>query len=267
MADDETHPLEEKLDKLGKKLDRLINLARAAGLPDDRVLVFNHRGKLVKLYLPNAAVDGVQAIILRNADFFEAPLLNRIKELGLIGPDTTVFDIGANIGNHTVFFSKILRAKQVYAFEPQEYCVHVLERNLSLNGLEAVEVACVGVGAASGQAVLDRFQSRNHGAAAFSPAEEGDVDMIALDDFVAQNMIDEVSFVKVDVEGHAAEVLQGAEKTLSRFKPPLWAELLPRFNEVDPVLELISPLGYSVAEKLSRTDYLFHHKDHLISGV
>lgn len=65
-------------------------------------------------------------------------MLNAVRELGIVGRGSVVFDIGANIGNYIVFFAKILGAKQVQAFEPQEYCAPVLKEKLGLNAINTV---------------------------------------------------------------------------------------------------------------------------------
>jgi hypothetical protein len=56
-------------------MGQLVQINRTACLPDSQVLTFNYRGMLVQFYLPNALHDGVQSIILRNGDFFEAGML------------------------------------------------------------------------------------------------------------------------------------------------------------------------------------------------
>ena len=49
-------------------------------------------------------------------DYYEGYILNEwTKE---IGPVEVVFDIGANIGNHTVYFAKHTEARKIYSFEP-----------------------------------------------------------------------------------------------------------------------------------------------------
>ena len=47
-------------------------------------------------------------------------------------------DVGANIGNHSIFFSKFF--KKVYSFEPQESVFKLLENNVNMNNLENIKI-------------------------------------------------------------------------------------------------------------------------------
>ncbi|MGD9483330.1 FkbM family methyltransferase [Streptomyces sp. TRM70308] len=55
----------------------------------------------------------------------------------------------------------------------------------------------------------------------------------------------DVRLVKIDVDGHEAAVLRGAEATLRRWRPALFVELETRIAPPGPVLELLSDLGYA----------------------
>ncbi|GAA4680385.1 hypothetical protein GCM10023347_38890 [Streptomyces chumphonensis] len=57
--------------------------------------------------------------------------------------------------------------------------------------------------------------------------------------------LDDVRLVKVDVDGHEAAVLRGAERTLARCRPALFVELEVRIQPVEPVLELLAGHGYT----------------------
>jgi FkbM family methyltransferase len=59
------------------------------------------------------------------------------------------------------------------------------------------------------------------------------------------------SFIKIDVEGHEREVLEGAKETLLRSRPALLVEVI--HSEVIPFL---SELGYQVRWTL-RSNHLF----------
>lgn len=50
-----------------------------------------------------------------------------------LGENKIVVDIGANIGNHTVFFANVCKAKKVYSFEPQEKVFEILKKNVEIN--------------------------------------------------------------------------------------------------------------------------------------
>ena len=52
----------------------------------------------------------------------------------LVRPDDTIFDIGANIGAHTLHFARLVGRKgRVHAFEPTDFAFGKLKTNLALN--------------------------------------------------------------------------------------------------------------------------------------
>ena len=47
-----------------------------------------------------------------------------------------VYDIGANIGNHTLYFSRTLNPKKIYSFEPAKELFETLNFNIKVNGFK-----------------------------------------------------------------------------------------------------------------------------------
>jgi hypothetical protein len=66
------------------------------------------------------------------------------EELGIIAKHFkggTFVDIGANVGNHSIFAAKFLGASTVIAFEPNPASYVTFKCNMALNGLESRIVA------------------------------------------------------------------------------------------------------------------------------
>ena len=63
-----------------------------------------------------------------------------------------------------------------------------------------------------------------------------EVDVITLDDFVDQNAIKSIDFIKIDVEQNELKTLKGARKTLEKFKPILMLEVTIDFQEIKDLL-------------------------------
>lgn len=178
-----------------------------------------------------------------------------------------VFDIGCNIGNHSVFFAKILQAGKIFAFDPQPYCAAVYAKNMKANGITCATFEQMGLGRAAMRANVSRFVETNYGATRFATADEGDFAIDSLDNYCAAAKIKAIDFIKIDVEGMALDVIDGAAKTLAKHRPPLWVELIPRFGEIEPARAALAELGYDMAFRMTRTDYMFHHKDRPIAGL
>jgi hypothetical protein len=70
----------------------------------------------------------------RNGTFYEA------EDLALIAPHvpqgSTFVDIGANVGNHTVYAAMILGVARVIPVEPNPLALRLLMLNVMMNGLE-----------------------------------------------------------------------------------------------------------------------------------
>ncbi|MFZ4215383.1 hypothetical protein ACOZB2_28835, partial [Pantoea endophytica] len=78
---------------------------------------FAHGNKLVHMNLPNQQ-DFIQNVIKSNRRFYEPEMLADIAARTKLG--STILDIGANIGNHSVYFGLFCGAKKVMSFEPQD---------------------------------------------------------------------------------------------------------------------------------------------------
>lgn len=197
--------------------------------------------------------DYIQTEILINRQFFEITELNKIHKY--VNNGMTFLDIGANIGNHSLYFASILKAGEVYSFEPMEFTYSILKKNISLNGLEnTVTLFNCGLGSSTTKAriILDGVKSNNLGSTALSESVEGTIEIRRLDYFEFPEKID---FIKIDVERMESQVLTGARETILRDKPILWIEIFEdKYKEVSKILE---DFGYEQTEILSADNYIF----------
>lgn len=238
------------------KLDDLIAATLLQSLGPERIIEFAAFDTLVRMHLPFAATDVIQRHILTRQGFYEAPLLAQMR--GLIRPGAVVVDIGANIGNHALFFAMICGAGMVHAFEPMRLTFGLLQRNAALNGLSNLRCVNAGLGAEEGRAALLAWPANNIGAArlAATAGGGGGAGGYAVTTLDAQRL-DRVDFVKIDVEGTHLAVLDGARETLLRHRPPVWLELRPGQGELEPGDAAMRGLGYRRTRALSRNDYLY----------
>lgn len=247
-----------KLDQLIRLMDEQVHLQRVALLEAGHILRFNGPGAArIAFSLPDAQDDYLQRVILRTRGFYEARLLAMVAALGLVGPQSVVCDIGANIGNHTVYFTRVMGAAKVLAFEPQSHCHATLTDNIALNGLQdrAVAYNCL-IGAVTGNGTLSRFNARNLGGTSFAASDLGDLPLFALDEVIEQDDLARLDLIKIDVEGMQMEVLQGAEGVLDKQRPAIWIELLPRENAYEPVRLYLERFGYKPMQ-MGFNDVLF----------
>ena len=128
-------------------------------------------------------------------------------------------DCGANIGNHSVFFCGMFR--KVYSFEPNPRTFRLLQFNS--HDLQNVECLNLGLSDRDGSFKLS-VPRTNVGGASLTNSDLADetadtisVEMRTLDGLNLE--IDDLLFVKVDVEGHELSALRDAEDVIEKYLP------------------------------------------------
>lgn len=195
------------------------------------------------------------AVIRQTRTFYEIDLLMKCREIYI--PGSAVVDVGANIGNHTVFFAAMLGAR-VHAFEPYPPNQELLELNVAVNDLVDLVTThrcALGETSANGKAQVE--QSGNLGRVRIS-SDGGEIRVHALDEIIIDTPI---GMIKIDVEGSELAVLRGAAETIRRWRPDLLveAESAERFQMV---ARFLHPLGYAPRGRYAWTPtYLFSSLD------
>jgi len=223
---------------LRRSIDDLVAIQRAALLPAERVFTFHFHDKEIRLALPRAEADTIQRIILRTGSFYELPVLSQLRSF--VQPGAVVVDAGANIGNHSVFFARILAARRVIAYEPQRYAFDILRRNAELNAPDIIDCRNVALGAKATRARIVNYGPTNLGATSFAFDEAGDFDVMRLDD----ENLDELHLLKIDVEGAQSDVIAGAERTLEQHRPIVLCEVQEMIGDNRATYEFFEARGY-----------------------
>lgn len=140
------------------------------------------------------------------------------------------FDIGASIGNHTLFFA-MLGAK-VYSFEPFQESYNHLYDNVALNNFRLSIFKCA-LGDRIGQCSMKPMSTANCG---MNQVVEGnDVEMVTID---SMECFDGYDMIKIDVEHFNKELIMGAKRTFTKGKGDIYieAETTAERDEVDAML-------------------------------
>lgn len=154
-----------------------------------------------------AALDGLAALIERQ-----------------VPRNSTVIDVGANIGLSTILLARM--TERVIAFEPSPPNVAFLRRNLERNGITNVEVHAAAVSDRPGTL---RFHVAQFGAGSHvvttghvsGGMPTVNVPAVTLDG----TDLPPIAFVKIDAEGHEPDVLAGARRLLTRDRPLVYSEV------------------------------------------
>jgi FkbM family methyltransferase len=144
-----------------------------------------------------------------------------------VSPGATVVDVGANIGFYTLLLSQLVtNSGRVLAFEPMPVGLERLRTNLRLNAVRNVDVREQAVAATNGTARFFLGPPEHTSISSLHRIEDAEainVDCTTLD--AALGGYPRVDFLKVDVEGAEADVLNGAIETLKRGVPYIIGEV------------------------------------------
>lgn len=157
-----------------------------------------------------------------NGVFYESADLRALSEVFPAGG--TFVDIGANIGNHTLFAALVWKAAKIVPFEPNPLAFNTMFHNISVNGLrDVVDLSNIGLGLSDKEAGGFAMQkmANNLGGARMLPGK-GTLQVFRGDDLLAGL---EPDLIKIDVEGMELEVLRGLEGLLKDRKPMLFVEV------------------------------------------
>jgi FkbM family methyltransferase len=162
-----------------------------------------------------------------------------------------VFDIGANIGWHTLNWARAVPEAAVYAFEPSPATAAVLRRNVTANGftqrVEIVEVAMADtVGKARFFECADSAYSSVKDTGRSPVARQLEVACTTLDRFVTERGVFP-HLIKIDVEGLEHEVVTGGRQCLSERHPDVLVEIYGGSNSnTNPAatVSLLQSIGY-----------------------
>lgn len=177
----------------------------------------------------------------------EVPSIRYVRNAALAG--TTVIDVGANKGVFSIYMSRAAGPTgKLIAFEAQpELGEHLLAVKRSF-GLDNMVLVNKGLSSAPGTLTMRRSEAGSGMASFHSPAsrdlEEVEIPVIRLDDYVREQNIGPVSFIKCDVEGHELDVFRGGQTLLARDKPTLLFECHDNEAEKGELFDFLSGLGY-----------------------
>ena len=217
----------------------------------DGIHQFPYFDKEVKFYLPQADVEHIQASILTKNSFYESNLLDFGNRINFFAGD--VVDVGANIGNHSLYFAIMSKAMSVVAFEPTPNQIKIFKKNVEINKLKNVSLHECGLGEKRSKGIINGHDPKNAGGIRILNDPAGSIDIKTLDSFKLKGC----DFIKVDVEGFEYNVLIGAKKTITKYRPNLWLELLIDQEKIQKTRDLLAEYDYQEVAAFEGENYFF----------
>jgi len=188
----------------------------------DKVNV-NYRGKNITINT-YSEYETISYDIKNKKNFYEIEFLEYI--LNNHPKQKNIIDIGANIGNHSLFFSEFMEYDKIYCFEPFESNVEILRENLKDKNVEIYPLA---LSDKIGDQILYNSQQGNNGGFSLECYDHPSSKSYKVLDSVKVNTLDSYNFenitmIKIDVESHELPVLNGSIETIKRNKPIIFVE-------------------------------------------
>lgn len=197
------------------------------------------------LILPNDALG--QALI--NKGDFEPHFYNVAKNV--IKEGDICLDCGANLGYHTVTMAKLVgKSGKVVAFEPLRIIYQQLSGNVFLNDLRNVVTINAAIGNEQKITQMDYVDVDNPNGVNIGATKVGSsgdqVEMIPIDLVIQED----VSFIKIDVQGSEVALLNGANEMIKKSRPIMFVEV------EDTWLRYFQQSAESLLNKIMSLDYI-----------
>jgi len=176
--------------------------------------------------------------IIRSTTFYEIGLLQYIRSLKLKG---IYIDVGANMGNHSIFFINECECIKLHCFEPHPDTYNTLLYNIQLNNYKQTDIELHNCALGDNDCLVNlHINTKNSGDCKII-SENGNIKCLRLDNCISDNGI---CLIKIDAQGYELKILHGAAKLIEKNHPVLICETdtEKEFEEIDSYLH---SLGYS----------------------
>ena len=167
---------------------------------------------------------------------FEKHILFFIRDMLSKNPQAVFLDIGANVGQHSLFASQY--AHTVHAFEPFTPLLDQFKKNRADNQIKNIHIHPVGFGSENAIKAFykppEKFMGCGSFLSDFIPDSNKDATMLTVvrgDEYLQQHGISSCELMKIDVEGYEKFVLLGLQNTLKKMRPVILMEITKRMNE------------------------------------
>lgn len=166
----------------------------------------------------------------------------------------TFYDIGANIGWHSLNLAGKYRDATFYCFEPIPVTFQHLQGNIHLNSFNNIHAFNLALSDKNNLQNFFFYEKCSGNASAIDLTGRSDVSTIEcqqkkLDEFYNEERLSPPEFIKCDVEGAELMVFKGALSTLKNHTPIVMAEILRKWSDKyhynpNEIFELFLNNGY-----------------------
>lgn len=169
----------------------------------------------------------------------------------LVKHANTILDVGANTGIYALIAKCLNSSAQVHAIEPMPLISQKIATNNDLNKFDII-IHTLGLSNYTGSAVVftedTDFQysvAVNKDVSSGRAKNKVEIKVERLDDFAHRMSIDSIELIKLDVESHEPEVLEGMGMLLQQWHPSILIEVWGTDGLKD-ILSRIDGIDYKI---------------------
>lgn len=193
-----------------------------------------YKTKTGNYYLPTDAYEDTVANTIINNHIFDQEVVNYASKF--IKPNTTVLDVGSNFGQMSFLFSELAGENgTVHAFDADDWIYEILVKNIEANSKVGRIIPHFGaVHNTAGETLFfpdqdfERFGTYGSYGIDFNAVKGRQVKTITIDSLKIE---EEISFMKIDIQGGDLFAMKGAKKTIERNRMPIIFEYEYLFEE------------------------------------
>jgi len=198
-----------------------------------------------------------------------------IKIKDLVSKNATIFDIGANVGLLTLPFAKQIPDGMVYSFEADSDNYSKLETNVKINNFKNVKTFHKAIQDDPNKKTITFYKRRaidgdklvNNGLSTLEKIDLHVVDSVevgcsTIDNFVSENNVQSLDFIKIDVEGSEIKVLKGGIKTIQSRQPIILYEYSTTIDKLSNSEN--SQQSFDFIQELGYTQFVIQNENKLV---
>jgi FkbM family methyltransferase len=116
----------------------------------------------------------------------------------IVRPQSVILEVGANIGNHAIFYEKYINPAKVILIGPNPDVIQLLRKNIEMNGCIEMDTSLLGIVAGKKRNIffMKDIQIKNLGSAYLESNPDGNIQVATLDEIIHEK----IDFMKIDVD-------------------------------------------------------------------
>jgi FkbM family methyltransferase len=215
-------------------------------------------------YLPTDAVNDIVANTIINNQIFEKEVVDLAAKY--IKPNTAVLDVGSNFGQMSILFSNLVGDEgKVYAFDADNWVFEILKKNIDANNKNDKIIPHFGAVHNVNDEILyfpvqdfEKFEAYGSYGIDYNATKGREVKSFTIDSL---NIQEEISFMKIDIQGGDLQAMQGAINTIAKNKMPILFEYEYNFEDdyhlsLQDYIDFVQSINYKFHKNINGHNYL-----------